>query len=109
VAKTPRAKSLQDADRLEALGTIGIMRCISTGARMGTEYFDSQDPWAESRALDDRAYSIDHFFTKLLQLPATMTTEPGRREAKKRTEIIERFLKSLGEEIARPISATRLP
>ncbi|MDR3608478.1 MAG: HD domain-containing protein [Oligoflexia bacterium] len=108
-AKSPLAKALQDADRLEALGSIGIMRCISTGARMGAEYFQSEDPWATSRELDDRAFSVDHFFTKLLKLPATMTTEPGRREAIRRAGIMRDFLISLGEELAQPVTDSRLP
>jgi uncharacterized protein len=101
-AVTPLAMALQDADRLEALGSIGIMRCLSTGARMGTAYFHGDDPWAASRALDDRAYSIDHFFTKLLRLPSTMTTEAGRLEAEHRAGIMRDFLLHLGEELGKP-------
>jgi uncharacterized protein len=71
-------EALQDADRLEALGVIGVFRTISTGSRMGAEYFHASDPWAEDRALDDRRFSIDHFFTKLFGLAATMRTEAGR-------------------------------
>jgi uncharacterized protein len=107
-AKTPLAQALQDADRLEALGTIGIMRCISTGARMGAEYFEGADPWASSRALDDRAYSVDHFFTKLLKLHASMNTKAGRREARKRTRIMQDFLRCLGEELAQPVPPARI-
>ena len=67
--------ALQDADRLEALGAIGIFRNISTGTRMGSAYFHASDPWAERRELDDKTYSLDHFFVKLLRLPQTMRTE----------------------------------
>ena len=67
----PLGRALQDADRLEALGAIGVFRNISTGARMGSAYFDAEDPWARSRPLDDKAYSVDHFFVKLLRLPAS--------------------------------------
>jgi uncharacterized protein len=102
-AVTPLAMALQDADRLEALGSIGIMRCISTGAQMGAEYFDAEDPWARARELDDHAYSIDHFFKKLLKLDATMNTEPGRREARLRIRIMKEFLISLGSELAQPL------
>jgi uncharacterized protein len=102
VPTTPLAKALQDADRLEALGSIGIMRCISIGARMNGEYFDSTDPWAKERALDDARYSIDHFFVKLLKLPESMTTDAGRVEAKRRAETMRVFLERLGEELGEP-------
>ena len=97
--KTLLAKCLQDADRLEALGAIGIMRCISTGTQMGADYFHSEDPWAQHRDLDDRRFSIDHFFTKLLQLPKTMATAAGRREAEKRADTLQAFIQALGEEL----------
>ncbi len=93
---------LQDADRLEALGAIGIMRVFSTGVKLGAEYFHSADPWAKNRERDDLHYSVDHFFKKLLTLESTMNTAGGRLEAKKRTETLRQFLVSLGEEIGEP-------
>lgn len=104
---TPRSalgRALQDADRLEALGALGLCRTLSTGARMGARYFDAADPLARSRELDDRRYSVDHFFTKLLRLPATLHTEAGRAEAARRAAYLERFLDQLADElgVARP-------
>ena len=96
------AKCLQDADRLEALGSLGIFRVVSTGARMGANYFDPQDPWARRRSLDDRAYSVDHFFAKLLKLPDLMNTQQGKAEAEKRAQSMRAFLQQLGEEIGDP-------
>jgi uncharacterized protein len=96
-------RALQDADRLEALGALGLMRCISTGARMNARYFHPSDPWGVERALDDAKYSVDHFFTKLLDLPATMTTEGGRREAERRVEFLRSFLESLADELEVPL------
>ena len=49
VPETPLGRALQDADRLEALGALGLFRCISTGGRMGARYFDDDDPFARSR------------------------------------------------------------
>ncbi|HEY8280756.1 MAG TPA: HD domain-containing protein [Bdellovibrionota bacterium] len=92
-------KALQDADRLEALGAIGLMRVFSTGAKMGASYFHPEDPWALSRPLDDKSYSVDHFFTKLLKLADTMNTEAGREEAKLRLRPLRVFLESLGHEL----------
>ena len=99
VPESALGRALQDADRLEALGALGLMRCISCGTQMGARYFDPGDPWAARRALDDRRYSIDHFRTKLLGLPATMTTEPGRREAERRAAFLRVFLEQLRSEI----------
>jgi uncharacterized protein len=92
-------KILQDADRLEALGAIGLMRVFSTGAKMGTAYFHHEDPWANDRPLDDQKYSIDHFFTKLLLLENSFHTPKGKEEAKKRTKFLKNFLAELASEI----------
>ena len=90
---------LSDADRLEALGVIGVFRTISTGVRMGARYFDADDPWAKGRPLDDRAYSVDHFFTKLLRLPETLCTERGRAEARRRVAFLHKALEELSTEL----------
>lgn len=95
-------KALQDADRLEALGAIGIMRVFSTGNRMGTKYFHPEDPWSQSRPLDDMKFSVDHFFTKLLKLPPTFHTEKGREEAARRAQTLEDFLQRTAEELGVP-------
>jgi uncharacterized protein len=92
-------RALCDADRLEALGVIGLFRTVSTGTRMGSRYFHAEDPWARSRKLDDRAYSVDHFFTKLLKLPGTLHTEAGRAEAERRAEFLRLTLRELAGEL----------
>lgn len=94
--------ALQDADRLEALGALGICRTLSTGARLNARYFDETDPWASQRELDDNRFTVDHFFTKLLGLEATMQTEAGRAEARLRTRFMRAFLSQLGAEIGAP-------
>lgn len=95
-------RALQDADRLEALGAIGWLRCIATGVRMNAEWFHADDPWAASRELDDRRYSVDHLFTKLLGLPVTMRTAAGRAEAERRVAFLRAFAAQLGEELGAP-------
>jgi len=102
---TPRSElgcALQDADRLEALGAIGIFRTASTGCRMGAAYFHAQDPWAQDRPLDDMRYSVDHFFTKLLTLPQSFCTAAGRKEAERRVRLMQAFLDALAEELGQP-------
>lgn len=99
VPATPLGCALQDADRLEALGAIGLLRTISTGVRMGGTWFHPDDPFARDREPDDTKYAVDHFFTKLLGLPASMRTEAGRAEAKHRVALLRTFLASLADEI----------
>jgi len=96
---TPLARALQDADRLEALGAIGIMRCYVTGVRFGAGFFHPEDPWGKKRPLDDKAFSLDHFYLKLLRLPDTMNTAAGRAEALERVRPMEAFLASLQREL----------
>jgi len=99
VPGTALGRSLQDADRLEALGALGLFRCVSTGTRMGARYFADDDPFARERPLDDRAFSVDHFSTKLLGLPATMLTDVGRAEATRRAAFLEMTLAQLASEL----------
>jgi uncharacterized protein len=95
-------RALQDADRLEALGAIGLLRCVSTGVRMGGAWFHPDDPWAAARPLDDRRYSVDHFFTKLLLVSESMRTAAGRAEAERRAAWLRGFLDQLGDELGNP-------
>lgn len=102
VPQSPLGAALQDADRLEALGAIGLLRCVSTGVRMGSAWFEPADPWAKQRPLDDQSFSVDHFAAKLLKLPATMRTEAGRAEAAQRAAFLWAFLVQLGHELGEP-------
>jgi len=107
IPRDPLGDALQDADRLEALGALGLCRTISTGTRMGARYFHAADPWAADRPLDDRAFSVDHFFTKLLRLPETLRTDVGRAEARRRAAFLEVFLDQLAGELGQPRSEAR--
>lgn len=90
---------LQDADRLDAIGAIGIARVFSCGTRMGSEFYERTEPFARTRPLDDKRYMLDHFFVKLLKLPALMNTAPGREEAERRLKHMRDFLTQLESEI----------
>ncbi len=97
---TLEARILQDADRLEALGAIGLARCFYTGGKMGTALWEAGDPLGRSgRALDDRAYSVDHFPLKLMRLPDLMTTDEGRRLARRRARVLALYLAQLEREL----------
>ncbi len=99
--ETPEAAVVQDADRLDALGAIGIARLYATAGAMGSALTHPDDPLAETgRALDDRQWATDHVLVKLLRLPATMQTAAGRREAERRAGFLRQFLGQLRSEVA---------
>ena len=97
--ETLEAKILQDADRIEALGAIGIARCFATTGVMGGGLFHGLDPFGLDRRLDDKAYAVDHFKIKLLNLPATMQTATGRKLAEDRANVLRDFLDQLATEL----------
>lgn len=75
---TIEAKIVQDADRLDALGAVGLARLYYTAGRMGSSLAHPTDPLAVHRDMDDRAFALDHIEKKLAKLPATMQTAAGR-------------------------------
>lgn len=93
------AKIVQDADRLEALGAIGLARVFAVSGALGVALFDAEDPFADARSLDDRAFALDHFQTKLLRLPDTMQTDVGRELAQHNTDFLVHFMAKLSAEL----------
>lgn len=93
------AKIVQDADRLEALGAIGLARVFAVSGALGVPLFDANDPFADARPLNDRAYALDHFQTKLLRLPDTMQTEMGRELARHNADFLIQFMAKLSAEL----------
>ncbi len=96
---TVEARVVQDADRLDAIGAIGIARCLMLGGQMGRTLYDVDDPFADHRTPDDRVSSVDHFYTKLLTLATTMQTMTGRSEADRRTVFMRGYLDQLRREL----------
>ncbi|MEF8816056.1 MAG: HD domain-containing protein [Salinibacter sp.] len=97
--ETLEAKVVQDADRLDALGAIGIARCFTVGGALDQSLYHPDDPFCDDRDPDDDAYTLDHFYAKLLRLPDTMQTEAGRTEATRRAAYMRSYLHRLGAEI----------
>jgi uncharacterized protein len=93
------AKVLQDADRLDALGAVGLARTLMLGAEMQRPFYHAADPFCESRVADDGSYTLDHFYCKLLTLEGTMQTATGLKEAGQRTDFLKQFLAQLKAEI----------
>ncbi|AVR96540.1 HD domain-containing protein [Pseudoduganella armeniaca] len=88
---TIEARIVQDADRLDALGAVGLARMFYTAGRMGSALAHDSDPAGLHRALDDKAYSLDHIVVKLATLPATMRTDAGRRLGETRLRQLQDF------------------
>lgn len=97
--ETPEAKVVQDADRLDALGAVGLARCFMVGGQLGHALYHPGDPFCNDRPPDDNTYSIDHFYTKLLRLPNSMQTDAGQEEAKRRASFLRSYLDQLAGEI----------
>lgn len=97
--ETREAMVVQDADRLDALGAIGIARCLTLGGAMGRELYDSRELFPETRIPDEEANVLDHFYLKLFRLADTMNTVVGRAEAWRRTAFMHEYLRQLGKEI----------
>jgi uncharacterized protein len=93
------AKIVQDADRLDSLGMLGVARTFYVAGRMGSALYDPHDPEANDRAYDDTRFCIDHFQTKLLHLANGFQTATGQRMAQVRHERLKGFLEQFKEEI----------
>ncbi|MEX5683125.1 HD domain-containing protein [Pseudomonas silesiensis] len=93
------AKIMQDADRLDALGMVGVARVFYVGGRLGRALYDPQDPEANQRDYDDKRFCLDHFQTKLLHLADGFQTATGQRLAQIRHDRLKGFLDLFKEEI----------
>ena len=98
IPETLEGKILQDADRLDALGAIGIARVFATAGSLKRPFYNPNDPFCNKRKPDDRTWTVDHFFQKLLKLESLMNTKSGKLEAKKRTLVLKKFLNQLKQE-----------
>ena len=92
-------KILQDADRLDAIGAIGIARTFAVGGSENRPFYNKSDPFCSIRNPNDQNWTLDHFYKKLLVIESKMNTKSGKKEAKRRTKILRRFLTDLKREI----------
>ena len=97
---TLEGKILQDADRLDALGAIGVARTFSVSGSENRMFYNPGDPfWKSGRELNDREWTLDHFYKKLLRLKKSMHTKTAREMAHERARFMRQFVKQLKKEI----------
>ena len=97
--KTIEGKILQDADRLDAIGAIGIARVFAVAGSENRSFYSPEDPFCKKRSPDDQKWTLDHFYKKLLLLESLMNTKSGKSEAKRRTIVLKNFLSELKKEL----------
>ena len=97
--ETLEGKILQDADRLDAIGAIGIARVFAVGGSEKRPFYNNEDPFCKTRTPDDKTWTLDHFYNKLLKLESFMNTKSAKIEAKKRTNVLKDFLSELKKEL----------
>jgi uncharacterized protein len=93
------SRILQDADRLDAIGAIGLARLWATCADMKRPFYSPEDPFCSSRPPDDKAWGLDHVFKKLLVVPERLHTDAARRIAVRRVAFLRTYLDELAHEI----------
>ena len=99
IPKTIEGKILQDADRLDALGAIGIARTFSVGGSEKRPIYNESDPFCRIRKPDDHLWTVDHFYRKLLLLEKKMNTKRAKSISKRRIKLMMHFLSELKNEI----------
>lgn len=93
------AAIVQDADRLDALGAIGILRCAAVNTQMKSNFYDPFDPLAESRELNDKSFMLDHYYVKLFKLPELMNTQRARELGEVRVAYMKSFIQEFMTEV----------
>jgi uncharacterized protein len=96
------AKVVQDADRLDGVGAIGIARLFVTAGLMRRALYAVDDPFCTERAPDDLNYTIDHVYRKLFVVCDSLKTTAGQAEGAKRKRVLETYLLDFSRELGTP-------
>lgn len=99
VPDAPVSRVLQDADRLDAVGAIGLARMWATCADMKRPFYAPDDPFCASRAPDDKLWGLDHVFKKLVAIPDRLHTATARAMAVERVAFLNVYVDQLRKEI----------
>ena len=97
--ETLEAQIVQDADRIDSIGAIGVARMMMTGGKMDTTLYNEEDPFCNNREPQDRLWTVDHFYSKLLKLNSGFHTMAAQKEAQRRHDYMLEFIKQLESEI----------
>lgn len=96
------AKIVQDADRLDAIGAIGIARAFAYGGKKGQSIYDPAIMVRETMSQEEyrkgKSTSIHHFYEKLLKLKDLLNTETAMQMAEPRQQIMQSFLEQFYRE-----------
>lgn len=98
--ETLEAKIVQDADRLDGLGAIGIARCFATSGMLKRVFYAENDPFCETREAQDMHFTVDHFYQKLFKTAETLKTPSARVEGQRRLKRMQEYLAALAIEIS---------
>ena len=101
-AESLEAQIVQDADRLDGLGAVGLARMFYIAGRMGSSLAHPSDPLGGTRDFDDRSYALDHIMVKLAKLPGMMQTDAGRALAEERLGRLLAFREEFARESGMP-------
>ncbi len=99
IPQTLEGKILQDADRLDAIGAIGIARVFAVGGSEKRPFYNDEDPFCKIHSPDDKIWTLDHFYKKLFKLEDLMNTKSAKIEAKRRTKVLKMFLSELKKDL----------
>lgn len=93
---------VQDADRLDAIGAIGIARAFAFGGAFSQPIYDPEILVVEHKSFEEyknkKTTSVNHFYEKLLLLKDRMNTETGKKIALKRHQLMEQYLQNFFHE-----------
>lgn len=93
---TLEGRCVQDADRLDAIGAIGIARCFAYGGHAGRSMYDPDEPPVMHATADaykaSKGNSLNHFYEKLFLLKDRMNTATGRTMAEERHRFMEKYV-----------------
>lgn len=98
--ETLEAQVVQDADRIDSIGAIGVSRMMMVGGKMDCTLYHHDDPFCEGRSASDKQWTLDHFYSKLLKLNAGFHTQAAKNEAQRRHDYMLGFLQQLKTEIS---------